>query len=163
MINARICAAGLLLLSTGIAAAAPARVETDLNVRAGEGAGFPVIAVMPAGTVIDARGCGDGWCYVAEYGGFASAAYLNVAGAVYASPAPAYVSPPAAVVVPGPVYRSYHDPLGPRVIRRGIREFRRELRHDRRQDRREVRQELRQDRREARQERRERRQDRRRD
>jgi uncharacterized protein YraI len=44
-----ICAAGLLMLSAGAAAAATAQVETDLNVRAGQGTGHPVIAVMPAG------------------------------------------------------------------------------------------------------------------
>jgi uncharacterized protein YraI len=146
-------AAALLLLSTGIAAAVPAQVARDLNVRAGEGTGYPVIATMPAGATVNVTGCGDGWCFVHDYGGYASAAYLEFGGSAYVAP-PVYVAPPAAVVVPGPVYRGPHYRDGRRFIRRGIREFRREIRRDARQDRREIRRELRQDRREARQERR---------
>lgn len=146
-------AAGLLLISTGIAAAMPAQVARDLNVRAGEGTGYPVIAVMPAGASVDVSGCGDGWCFVHDYGGYASAAYLDFGGAAYVAP-PVYMAPPAAVVVPGPVYRGPHYRDSRRFIRRGTREFRREIRRDARQDRREMRRELRQDRREARQDRR---------
>ena len=167
------CATAALLLSTGLASAAPARVETDLNVRSGEGTGYPVIATMPAGANVDVSGCGDGWCYVSDYDGFASAAYLDIAGIAYTSPGPVYAAPPPVAVLPAPVYRERHYWSGPRIIHRGIRHLRRELRQDRRQDRHEVRQErrherreLRQDRREerheARQERREERQDRRR-
>lgn len=151
------CAAGFLVLSTGLAAAMPARVATDLNVRSGEGTGYPVVAVMPAGAVVDVRGCGDGWCYVSDYDGFASASYLD-GGFAVGSAGPAYVAPPAAVVVPGPGYRDRYFDNGDRFIRRGVRAFRRELRRDARQDwrqdRREARQDLRQDRREVRQERR---------
>lgn len=147
------CAAAALVLSTGIAIAAPARVETDLNVRSGEGTGFPVIAVMPAGATVDVSGCADGWCYVSDYNGFASADYLNIAGWAYTAPAPAYVAPPVAVL-PAPIYRERHYWSGPRIIQRGVRHFRRDLRQERRQDRREVRQERRQDRRELRQDRR---------
>jgi uncharacterized protein YraI len=141
------CAAGFLLLSTSLAAAAPARVVTDLNVRSGEGTGYPVIAVMPAGAVVDVTGCGDGWCFVRDYDGFASASYLDIGSA-------AYVTPPPVVVSPRYYAWSYYDPpnywAGDRFIRRGIREFRRELRQDRREDRREARREWRQQRREAR-------------
>jgi uncharacterized protein YraI len=152
------CAAGILALSAGAAAAATARVETDLNVRSGQGTGYPVIAVMPAGAIVDVSNCGDGWCYVRDYGGFASASYLDRAGVVYGSTT--YVAPPAVVVGPPAVYTSpyYYDPAPPRFIRRGIRaierEVRREIRQDRREDRREARQERREERREARQERR---------
>lgn len=139
-----VCAAGFFLLSTGLAAAAPAVVATDLNVRSGEGTGFPVVAVMPAGTVVDVRGCGNGWCYVSEYGGFASASYLDVRGVAYGSARPAYVAPSIAVVVPGPVYRERNGNAS-RFVRRGVRQFQREVRRDARQD-------WRQDRREARQE-----------
>jgi uncharacterized protein YraI len=81
-------ALGALLLSTGLAAAASAVATTDLNVRAGQGTNHPVIGVLPAGAAVDVRGCADGWCYVSEYGGYASARYLD--GARYAMP----VSPP---------------------------------------------------------------------
>jgi len=33
--------------------------------------------VLPRGSVVDVTGCGDGWCYVRSYGGYASAAYLD--------------------------------------------------------------------------------------
>jgi uncharacterized protein YraI len=148
-----VCAAGFLFLSTSLAAAAPARVVTDLNVRSGEGTGYPVVAVMPAGAVVDVTGCGDGWCFVRDYDGFASASYLDIGAATYIAPSTTYVAPPAVVVSP----RYYDRPnywAGDRFIRRGLREFRRELRQDRREDRRETRQELRQERREARQDRR---------
>jgi uncharacterized protein YraI len=152
-----VCAAGFLFLSTGLAAAAPALVATDLNVRSGEGTGYPVMAVMPAGAVVDVSGCGNGWCYVSEYGGFASASYLDVGGVGYSSARPTYVAPPVAVVVPGPVYREPYYGNSGRFVRRGVRQFQRELRRD---DRRDARQEWRQNRREARQEdRREARQD----
>lgn len=148
-----IYAAGFLLLSTSLAAAAPARVETDLNVRSGEGTAYPVVAVMPAGAIVDVTGCADGWCFVRDYGGFASAAYFD-------APGPVYVAPPTTVVVPGPVYREPNYRAGSRIIRRGIREFRRDVREERRDDRRDARrddrrdsrQDLRQDRRENRRE-----------
>ena len=152
------CAAGILLLSTGLVAAAPARVETDLNVRSGEGTGYPVVATMPAGATVDVSGCGDGWCYVRDYGGFASASYLDVGDVVYRS-RPTYVAPPVAVIVPPPLYRQPNYGNNSRIIRRDIRQFRRELRRD---DRRDARQEWRQNRNEVRQDRRqERRQERR--
>ena len=70
-------AAGLVLMSAGGASAIPAVVSTDLNVRAGEGVDYPVIVVMPEGRTVDVTGCGDGWCYVRGYGGYASASYLD--------------------------------------------------------------------------------------
>jgi uncharacterized protein YraI len=78
-------AAGTLLLASGIAAyAAPAVVTTDLNLRDGEGTRYPVVDVMPEGSVVDVTGCGDGWCYVRDYGGYASANYLDIRRAAYA-------------------------------------------------------------------------------
>jgi uncharacterized protein YraI len=142
------CATGLLVLSAGVAGAATAQVETDLNVRAGQGTGHPVIAVMPAGQTVEVSGCGDGWCYVHDYGGYASAAYLGTYGTAYVVPA----APPAVYVAPR-VYRDdYYWYDGRRILRPSVRELRRELRQDRRQDRREVRREIRQDRREDRRE-----------
>jgi uncharacterized protein YraI len=149
--NLIVCTAGGLLLATGVAAAAPARVATDLNVRSGEGTGYPVVAVMPAGSVVDVTGCADGWCFVGDYGGFASAAYLDRAD-VYVGRS--YAAPPA-VVVPAPVYRAPYYVDRDRFIRRGVRQFRQQQR----QERRETRQELRQDRREARQDLRQQRRD----
>ncbi|AVO44279.1 SH3 domain-containing protein [Phreatobacter cathodiphilus] len=70
-------AAMVAALGVAPALARPAMVETDLNVRAGQGTSHPVISVLPEGTVVDVRGCGDGWCYVPELGGYASASYLQ--------------------------------------------------------------------------------------
>jgi uncharacterized protein YraI len=81
--------AGLLALSTGLAAAAPAVVEQDLNLRAGPGVSFEVIAAMPAGATVDVLGCGAAWCRVAFSGtsGFANRGYLGLGGGVAAAPA----------------------------------------------------------------------------
>jgi uncharacterized protein YraI len=61
-------AAAVLTLSTGLAAAAPAAVETDANVRTGPGTGYRVIATLPAGTVVDAGPC-TSWCRIRWSGG----------------------------------------------------------------------------------------------
>lgn len=87
-------AAAALALSAGIASAAPARVQTDLHVRAGPGTSYPVIGTLPAGSTVDAHDCSGGWCMVR--GGYASAAYLSFAGGpgpVVEYEGPAYVGP----------------------------------------------------------------------
>jgi len=72
------------LVATGLGAsaamAAPAVTTSDLNVRAGQGTSHPVVGVLPEGSVVDVRGCGDGWCFVPELGGYASASYLQPTG-----------------------------------------------------------------------------------
>jgi uncharacterized protein YraI len=79
--------AGVLALSTGFAAAAPAVVGNDLNLRAGPGTEYPVVAAMPAGAAVNVMGCEASWCRVAYNGtvGWASRAYI--AGGVAAAPA----------------------------------------------------------------------------
>ena len=57
-------AAGLLALSVGAAAAAPATVEQDLHLRAGRSTQSPVIGVLQGGSTVDARNCGGGWCAI---------------------------------------------------------------------------------------------------
>src|SRR5215813_3362196 len=83
--------AGLLALSTGFAAAAPAVVQQDLNLRAGPGPDYEVLAAMPAGTTVDVMGCQASWCQVAFGGttGWANRAYLGLGGGTVAV-APAY-------------------------------------------------------------------------
>jgi len=73
---------GLLLLSMGAAAAAPALVTGDLNLRSGPGVNFPVVGVLPGGLTVDVQGCGGGWCSVAsaEGSGYASSNFLDMAG-----------------------------------------------------------------------------------
>src|SRR5690242_5387634 len=81
--------AGVLALSTGLAVAAPAMVENDLNLRAGPGVEFAVVAAMPGGATVDVMNCQAGWCQVAYGGtmGWASRAYLGLGGGVAAGPA----------------------------------------------------------------------------
>lgn len=72
--------AGLVALSAGAAAAAPATVESGLNLRSGPGTEYAVIDTMPAGARVDVGGCTGGWCQVSFNGeqGYASRAYLDL-------------------------------------------------------------------------------------
>lgn len=90
-------AAGALVLSSGIAAAAT--VTNDLNLRSGPGTGYRVIGTMPQGAYVDVIGCDGSWCRVNWQGavGYASASYLAGGGGAYAA-APVYVAPPPPVV-----------------------------------------------------------------
>jgi len=67
-------------LGASVAMAAPAVTTSDLNVRAGQGTSHPVVGVLPEGSIVDVRGCGDGWCFVPQLGGYASASYLQPTG-----------------------------------------------------------------------------------
>jgi uncharacterized protein YraI len=62
-------AASFLGLLTGAAAADPATVVTDSNLRAGPGTEYPVQVTIPAGVTIDVQGCDGAWC-VARYAGY---------------------------------------------------------------------------------------------
>ncbi|WP_349369269.1 SH3 domain-containing protein [Salinarimonas sp.] len=75
---ARILAASCGLLLAAAAWAVPVETTTGLNLRAGPGVGYRVIATMPAGEVVDLRGCDGAWCVVAYRGalGWASGRYL---------------------------------------------------------------------------------------
>jgi uncharacterized protein YraI len=71
-----------LLLSTGIAAAAPGTARTDLNVRSGPGTNYPVVGALRSGETVDVQGCTGSWCQVSFSGGsgFANQSYLAMAG-----------------------------------------------------------------------------------
>jgi len=71
-----------LLLSTGIAAAAPGTARTALNVRSGPGTNFPVVGALQSGETVDVQGCTGSWCQVNFPGGsgFASRSHLALAG-----------------------------------------------------------------------------------
>ncbi|MGH6725424.1 MAG: SH3 domain-containing protein [Pseudolabrys sp.] len=96
-------AGALLLLSAGVAAAAPATVTNDLNLRSGPGTGYGVIDTLPAGSSVDVLGCNGSWCRVAtaEGTGFASGNFLDMDGGAYAA------APGAVEVEPG--YTSDYD------------------------------------------------------
>lgn len=74
--------AGAALLAgaivVGVSAADAATVRSELNLRAGPGTGYGVVAVMPAGAEVDVRGCSGAWCRVAwgSAEGYAHADYL---------------------------------------------------------------------------------------
>jgi uncharacterized protein YraI len=89
-------AAGVLVLSAGLAAAVPARVETDLNLRSGPGTDHAIIGTLFAGSVVDAGACAGSWCVVtmANIQGYASRAYLALG-----ADAPAVAVAPGASVV----------------------------------------------------------------
>jgi Bacterial SH3 domain len=72
--------AGVLALTTGMAAAAPAVVQSSVNLRTGPGTGYEVIAAMPGGAAVDVMGCSGSWCQVNFDGtlGFASRNYLDI-------------------------------------------------------------------------------------
>ncbi|HUI97336.1 MAG TPA: SH3 domain-containing protein [Xanthobacteraceae bacterium] len=74
--------AGVLALTTGFAAAAPAVVQSSVNLRTGPGTDYDVIAAMPGGATVDVMGCSDSWCRVNFDGtrGFASRGYLGIGG-----------------------------------------------------------------------------------
>jgi len=83
--------ASLVVLSAGWALAAPAIVLDYLNLRAGPGYNYAVIEIIPAGWMVEAGGCADGWCQVNDNGiaGYVDANYLGAPP----PPALAYGSP----------------------------------------------------------------------
>ncbi len=125
-------AGGLVLVSAGLAAAAPGVTTASLKLRAGPGTGFGVLTTMPTGAAVNVLGCGqEGWCRVmfAGFTGYANATYLDVgpggpAGVVEVAP-PAVAVVPGAVIVPGPVYGygPYYGYRYGRGYRRGWRRW----------------------------------------
>lgn len=125
-----------LLMSAGMAFAAPAEVTNDLNMRTGPGTNYGVVTVVPDGDTVDILNCDGGWCRVRYAGrtGWVSASYLDdgVAAAprrrIIVEEEPIYV-PPAVYGAPllfgAPYYaqRRYYRgrPIGPRYDRRANR------------------------------------------
>jgi uncharacterized protein YraI len=76
-----IFAAALLLTAPTAVLAAPGMVTTTVSLKAGPGAGFPVVDRIPAGARINVHGCirGGSWCDVSWDGerGWVSARYLE--------------------------------------------------------------------------------------
>lgn len=71
-----------LLAVPVVAAAQVAYVGSDVNMRAGPDAGYPLVSWLPAGSTINVYGCVDGysWCDVAAANGvrgWVNAAYIN--------------------------------------------------------------------------------------
>ncbi|MBM3530978.1 MAG: hypothetical protein FJX62_23110 [Alphaproteobacteria bacterium] len=99
-----ICAAALAFFSTA-AAAAPAYVKSTVNLRSGAGTTNEILTKIPAGSLVDAGTCSDGWCEIDWQGkkGYAIQTAIDTSGRV----------PGAGASAPGP--RAY---AGPPVRRR---------------------------------------------
>ncbi|TCU26250.1 SH3 domain-containing protein [Rhizobium laguerreae] len=67
----KIAAAGLRMLAPAIAEAAEGYSTANVNMRAGPSTRYPAVAVIPAGSSIEIRGCLSdvNWCDVEFYGG----------------------------------------------------------------------------------------------
>jgi Bacterial SH3 domain/Pentapeptide repeats (8 copies) len=112
--NTLLSCAAALTLSAGAAAAAPAVVQSDLNIRSGPGAQYPVVGAVPSGETVDVGGCVRSWCQVSFRGGtgYANLNYLATAGGAagpgYAAAAPGYANPGYAN--PGQANPGYANP-----------------------------------------------------
>ena len=104
----------LLGFSVAAAAAGPARVVSNTNLRQGPGTNHGVVVVVPGGSVVEVTGCSGEWCAANWHGrvGYMIATHLDQqAGAV----------PPRVVAVyPEPYYGPYYygGPYfyGPRIF-----------------------------------------------
>lgn len=93
-----LCVGALAALSATYAAAAPAYVATNVNLRSGPGTTNEIVTRIPGGSLVDANNCRDGWCEVSWQGksGFAIQTALDMSGRVPSRPRTSYA--------PGPVY-----------------------------------------------------------
>ncbi|MGW9944779.1 uncharacterized protein YraI [Rhizobium leguminosarum] len=68
---AKIAAVGLLMLAPAVAQAAEGYSTANVNMRAGPSTRYPAVAVIPAGSSVEIRGCLSdvNWCDVEFYGG----------------------------------------------------------------------------------------------
>jgi uncharacterized protein YraI len=113
-------AAALTLLGATPAAAAPAYVLSTVNLRAGPATTNEIVTKIPAGSLIEANNCKDGWCEVVWQGknGYAIATALDLSGKVpmrrAVQPIPGrYVDvEPAPIMVGPPVYYYGYRPYG---------------------------------------------------
>jgi uncharacterized protein YraI len=103
-------AAVLAAVSADLAAAKPATVASDVNLRKGPGTDSEIITLIPKGTMVEVGTCTNGWCMVTWNGqdGFSIATNLGLGGPppVRRRPMPddyEYPPPPGYVVGP-PVY-----------------------------------------------------------
>jgi hypothetical protein len=108
--------AAILILSGDLAAAKPATVASDVNLRKGPGTANEVITLIPRGTMVEVGTCANGWCQVSWNGqdGYSIATNLGLGGPppVRRRPLPDddyydYPPPPPGYVVGPPVY---YDP-----------------------------------------------------
>jgi uncharacterized protein YraI len=77
-----LAAASAVVLSAGIASAAPAITKSAVTLRAGPGPQYQVVGRLPARAAVDVEGCSMGWCAVSwrGAGGYVNAGLLQIAG-----------------------------------------------------------------------------------
>jgi len=127
-----LCTGALLTLSATSVAAAPAFVLSNVNLRSGPATTNDVVVLIPAGSVVEANNCTDGWCAVTwqDKSGFAIQTALDMSGRPHAryggperygapepyEPEPSYAVGPPVYVAPPPVYYGpgygYYGPYG---------------------------------------------------
>jgi len=114
-------AAALTMLGAAPIAAAPAYVVSTVNLRAGPATTNDIVTKIPAGSLIEANNCKDGWCEVIwqDKNGYAIATALDLSGKVPVRRAAPRAIPgryvevePAPVVVGPPVYYYGYRPYG---------------------------------------------------
>jgi hypothetical protein len=115
-------AAILTSLAIDLAAAKPATVASEVNLRKGPGTDSEIITLIPKGTMVEVGTCTNGWCQVSWNGqdGYSIATNLGLGGPPpvrrrpmagdyeYPPPLDTYGPPPGYVVGP-PVY--YEPPI----------------------------------------------------
>jgi uncharacterized protein YraI len=110
----------VLTLSATSAAANPAYVLSNVNLRSGRATTNDVVVLIPSGSVVDATDCTDGWCAVTwkDKSGFAIQTALDMSGRPhprYSGPGPygpGYAERPP-VYGPPPVYYGPPYAYGP--------------------------------------------------
>jgi hypothetical protein len=132
---ARLAAGATILMSLAIdlAAAKPATIASEVNLRKGPGTDSEIITLIPKGTMVEVGTCTNGWCQVSWNGqdGYSIATNLGLGGPPvrrrpmagdydYPPPPGAYGPPPGYVVGPpvyyeppvyyGPYYGGYYGP-----------------------------------------------------
>ena len=107
-----LCVGTLAVLSSAYAAASPAYVASNVNMRSGPGTTNEIVTRIPGGSLVDSNNCRDGWCEVSWQGksGFAIQTALDMSGRVPSRPrtsyrpGPVYSAPGGYVEAPPPVY-----------------------------------------------------------
>jgi hypothetical protein len=134
---ARVMASTVILtaLAIDLAAAKPATVAADVNMRKGPGTDSEIVTLIPKGTMVEVGSCTNGWCQVTWNGqdGYSIATNLGLGGPApvrrrpmpmagdeydYPPPPGTYGPPPGYVVGPpvyygAPAYYDYGPYYGP--------------------------------------------------
>jgi hypothetical protein len=114
-------AAILICLTIDLAAAKPATVAAEVNLRKGPGTDSEIITLIPRGTMVEVGTCANGWCMVSFNGqdGYSIATNLGLGpppvrrrpmGDGYDYPPPPGTYGPPGYVAGPPVYYEYGPP-----------------------------------------------------